>query len=105
MKNWDNPRNRHMRRICGMKRGALGNNVEFWVVFISNNRRGNIRTPDCLSLRRNKTPPTPQASVSFDLKGGGITLRGWRDPIRTTGKKAWHSVYCAARTHLRIRWK
>ncbi len=22
-----------------------------------------------------------------------MRLRGWGDPIRTTGKKAWHSVY------------
>jgi hypothetical protein len=46
-------------------------------------------------------PPPPQASVSppcLDPKGGRsntpLQVRGrGRKPIRTTGKKAWHSVY------------
>jgi hypothetical protein len=33
----------------------------------------------------------------LDPKGGGATfageVKGWGDLIRTTGKKAWHSVY------------
>ncbi len=41
--------------------------------------------------------PFPEASVSTPLaKGRGVTFvcfRGWGDPTRTTGQKAWHSVY------------
>ncbi len=56
--------------------------------------------PECLSLRRNWIPPPPplQVSVSppLDPNGGSnphFRVRGWGDPIRTTGQKAWHSVY------------
>jgi hypothetical protein len=44
----------------------------------------------------------PQASVLPPLysKGGGdntrLPAKGWRDPIRTAGRKAWHSVYFVA---------
>jgi hypothetical protein len=61
------------------------------------------RVPDCLSLRRNWPPPRvqkllPQASVSPPWNQRGedqqsLAVEGVRDPIRTTGKKAWHSVY------------
>jgi hypothetical protein len=56
-----------------------------------------------LSLRRKWVlpAPPPQASVSHPWiqRGEGVAthspagLRGWGDPIRTTGKKAWHFVY------------
>jgi hypothetical protein len=57
------------------------------------------RVPECLSLslRRNLLPPPliPPASVSPPpppLETGG-RVRGRVEPIRTTGEKAWHSVY------------
>ncbi len=60
----------------------------------------------CLSPRRNWDPPPslPPASVytpppSPEPKEGGGTLAcgrgGGGAPIRTTGEKAWHSVYSA----------
>ncbi len=60
------------------------------------------RVPVCLSLRRNwvlPLPPSP-ASVSppwTQMEEEQQSLEGeWvGDPIRTTGKKAWHSVYSA----------
>ncbi len=36
----------------------------------------------------NSLPPQAGVSLPLDSKGGGAT-----QPIRTTGKKAWHSVY------------
>jgi hypothetical protein len=30
--------------------------------------------------------------------GTNISLRGWGGPIRTTGQKAWHSVYSVTDT-------
>jgi hypothetical protein len=59
------------------------------------------RVPECLSLRPNWLRPPPSlASVVWtplDPKGGGDTrLRVRRrlgGQIRTTGEKAWHSVY------------
>jgi hypothetical protein len=41
--------------------------------------------------------PTSECVSPLGTKGGSITLprgvREWGDPIRTIGKKAWHSVY------------
>jgi hypothetical protein len=74
-------------------------------------RRGIIfRVPECLSLRQNwlPLPPLPQASVSpLDPKGGGNTrlrVRWWGKPIRTTGEKAWHSVYSMVWTILLVQY-
>jgi hypothetical protein len=58
------------------------------------------RVPECLSCRRNWVPPpSPACECAFPLrpKGGKsntlLRVRGWGDPFRTTGQKAWHSVY------------
>jgi hypothetical protein len=50
-------------------------------------------------------PPTPSPASECVTppprnQGWGITrlrVRGWADPVRTTGKKAWPSVYSAER--------
>ncbi len=66
------------------------------------NRRGIIvnRVPECLSLRRSWVPhhPPPLASVSSPSytkgeKQHSLAGEGVGDPVWTTGKKAWHSVY------------
>jgi hypothetical protein len=45
-------------------------------------------------------PPTPCDASEFvhpprNQRGGNTRLRvrGWADPIRTTGEKAWHCIY------------
>ncbi len=51
------------------------------------------------SLELDPSPLPPQASMSppLDPKRGGahslLRVRDWGEPIWTTGKKAWHSVY------------
>jgi hypothetical protein len=62
------------------------------------------RVPEFLSLRLNwlppPPPPHPQASVAppptWNQKGGNthLRVRGQGELLRTTGEKAWHSVYC-----------
>jgi hypothetical protein len=61
---------------------------------------------ECLSLRRNWVPlplPPPLFIVlpPLDAKWGGsntpLRVRDMGGPIRTTGKKAWHSVYSVHR--------
>jgi hypothetical protein len=55
------------------------------------------RVPECLSLRPSSPPPP-------GTKGGGsnthLLVRGRPEPIRTTGEKAWHSVYSVSKHHL-----
>jgi hypothetical protein len=58
------------------------------------------RVPECLSHRQNWVPPpsNPLASVSPPSNPKGeintlLRVRGWGDPTRTTGEKAWHSAY------------
>jgi hypothetical protein len=50
-----------------------------------------VRIGSALSLSRKRVCPP------LRKQGGSATLacgeRGWADPIRTTGEKAWHSVY------------
>ncbi len=62
--------------------------------------------PESLSLRPNRLPPAPsRASESVPPleQGGGAQHsltgeRGQREPIRTIGEKAWHSVHCVPTT-------
>jgi hypothetical protein len=51
--------------------------------------------PECLSLRPNWNPPPRVCPPPLEPKGEQNTLagEGAGDPIRTTGEKAWHSVY------------
>ncbi len=60
----------------------------------------NYRVPECLPLRPNWLPPPPLPQVSVSPPGTNwgedhtrLRVRGRGEPIRTTGKKAWHSVY------------
>jgi hypothetical protein len=46
------------------------------------------------------TPPSASVSPLRHKEGmskpsnNSLRVREWKDPIQTTGKKAWHSLYC-----------
>jgi hypothetical protein len=44
-------------------------------------------------------PSHPQASVPPHC----LRMRGWADPVRTTGEKAWHSVYSMMDANLLVK--
>ncbi len=45
-----------------------------------------------------RLPPPPPKQVFLPPQTQLLWLSGWEDPIRTTGKKAWHSVYSISST-------
>jgi hypothetical protein len=82
-------------------KGLCGKYLVVWAVLWCHPLYRDYRVPEFLSLRRNWVPPTPStASECVSLLGPRgersntpLRVRGWEDPSRTTGKKAWHSVY------------
>jgi len=70
-----------------------------WPLFILSHSAPKFGVCACAFVGIGSTP-SPQASLSPPLIGPKgvrsntpLWVKGWGDPIRTTGKKAWHSVY------------
>ncbi len=82
---------------------VIFSNSSYLNLLLRTNRRGIIIVyieyqSVCPFVEIGSHHPIPCKGVCLPLgpKGGSDTpsrVRGWRDPVRTTGQKPWHSVY------------